>query len=428
MSSVELLTQENKELQLAVNELRVLNDIATTITSTQPVETIIDEIVQRCIKYLGVEEATISLLERTTGAEEFHTMIRRLDSSAERVPIKLDNRLKGWMIKHRKVLLSNDIQSDERFNYLSKVSYSFRSIVCVPIIAKGNLIGYLAVFNKKDERPFSDQDRRLLSIIGSQSAQVIENARLYEEEKALFSLQEEMRMAKDIQLSLLPNHEPQLSGFELSATNIPAKSVGGDYYDFLTLSSQKVGFCIGDITGKGMPAAMLMANLQATLRSQVIIFEDCCNCLKATNKQLFHSTAITKFATLFYGILDPNNNTLEYANGGHDAPLLFRSGKDEPEFLESTGLLLGVMEEVNYQRASVSLTSGDLLFLFTDGITEAMNSRQEEFGLDRLIYLVSKNRQKPTDEIIRSILQAVENHADTASQSDDITIMAIKKI
>lgn len=425
MPNVEYLTKENRQLQLAVNELRILNDIATTITSTQPVEVIIDQIVVRCIKYLGVQEGTISLLDHKDSDEQFHTMIRHLDSSIERVPIRLDSRLKGWMLKNRKVLLSNDIQTDNRFNYLS--DFPFRSILCVPLLVKGNLIGYLAVFNKKDGRPFTDQDRRLLSIIGSQSAQVIENARLYEEEKALFGLQEEMRMARDIQLSLLPDHAPEIPGFQISAINIPAKFVGGDYYDFLSLTSNRLGFCVGDITGKGIPAAMLMANLQATLRSQVMIFEDCCTCLKGTNKQLYKNTESTKFATLFYGILNPDSGTLEYANGGHDTPILFREKNQEPEFLNSTGLLLGVMDDVEYEMKSITLESNDVLFIYTDGITEAMNTEREEFGLDRLVDLVDKNRHKPADQIKEAVLQEVKNFASQAAQSDDITIMVIKR-
>ncbi len=426
MPNINDLTSENKQLQLAVNELKVLNDIATTISSIQPVDEIIDKIISQCIKHLGVEEGTISLLEQNSIDDQFHTMIRRQDSSVDKVPNKLDNRLTGWMIKNKTTLISNDIREDERFKFLDRISYSFRSILCVPLMAKGNLIGYLAVFNKKNRQPFSTEDRRLLSIITSQSAQVIENARLYEEEKALFSLQEEMKMAREIQLNLLPKQLPDLPGFQIAAITIPAKLVGGDYYDFLSLSGHKVGFCVGDITGKGMPAAMLMANLQATFRSQGSIFEDCEKCLAGTNKLLYRSTESTKFATFFYGILDPEKAQLQYANGGHDAPLLFRKD-NEPEFLHATGLLLGVMEDAQYSKEWISLEPKDLLILFTDGITEAMNSRDEQFGLDRTIELIRKNRKKTPQKIIQTILEEIKNHSGKAAQSDDITIMIIKR-
>lgn len=427
MSKIDLLTKENRKLQLAVNELTVLNDIATTISSTQPVEEIIDKIVLKCIKHLRVEEGIISLLERDSSAEEFHTMIRRQDSSSVKVPSRLDDRLTGWMFKNRTVLLSNDITKDDRFSYLDNESNTFRSILCVPLMVKGELTGYLAVFNKKQKEPFTEEDKRLLSIIASQSAQVIENARLYEEEKALISLQEEMKMAREIQLNLLPEEVPVIRDFQISATNIPAKSVGGDFYDFITLAENRLGFCIGDITGKGMPAAMLMSNLQATLRSQVMIHEKCSSCLEGTNKLLFNSTESTKFATLFYGVLDPDNGMLEYANGGHDAPLLFRNGSD-PHSLDATGLLVGVMEDSNYGMDSISLDKDDLLLLYTDGITEAMNPDGKEFGLERLIQLVTDSRGKTAGTIMDTILAEVRNHTDEAVQSDDITLMVIKKV
>jgi len=426
MSDVIKLVRENKQLQSAVNELKVLNDIATTVSSTQPVEKIIDQIVLKCIKHLGVEEGTISLLERNSAAQEFHTMIRRQDSSAAMVPIKLDGRLTGWMIKNRSILLSNDIRNDDRFNFLDEGSYSFQSILCVPLIAKGDLIGYLAVFNKKNGRPFLDEDQRLLSIIGSQSAQVIENARLYEEEKALLGLQEEMKMAWDIQLKLLPNHTPDLPDLEITALNKPAKSVGGDYYDFLNLEDNILGFCIGDITGKGMPAAMLMANLQATFRSQAAVFRDCCKCMAGTNRLLYQNTEPAKFATLFYGILDSQNGLLNYVNGGHDAPILFRKD-EEPRFLKSTGLILGVVDETVYSEESISMEKDDLLLLYTDGITEAMNPEEEEFGLERLVALVKENCKKPAAYISEIILTDIKHHVRGAAQSDDITLLLIKK-
>jgi len=426
MLNLEKLTTENRQLQLAVNELKVLNDIATTISSIQPVEEIIDQIVVQCIKHLGVEEGAVSLLEHEAGGKEFHTMIRRQDSAIDKVPYKLDNHLTGWMIKHKSALMSNNIRKDERFNFLSDVSYLFHSLLCVPLMIKGTLIGYLVVFNKKNKEPFSSEDRRLLSIIASQSAQVIENARLYEEEKALISLKEEMRMAREIQLNLLPDQIPKISGYQISATNIPAKSVGGDYYDFLSLSRNRLGFCIGDITGKGMPAAMLMANLQATFRSQGLIYEDCSTCMQGTNKMLYRSTESTKFATFFYGILDVEKSTICFANGGHDAPLLFHEDEN-PQHLKATGLLLGVMAETDYSEQMISLEPNDILVLFTDGITEAMNQQGDLFGLDRLIEIVTLNRNRSAQKILDSILQDIRKHAKDASQSDDITVMIVKR-
>ncbi|MFN1835649.1 GAF domain-containing SpoIIE family protein phosphatase [Balneola sp. MJW-20] len=418
--------QQTRQLQVAVNELTVLNDIATTISSMQPVEEIIDQIIMKCIKHLAVEEGTISLLEKESPDQAFMTMIRRQDTTADRLPIKLDTKLTGWMLRNRSILLSNDIHDDDRFQFMKDDESEFQSILSVPLIVKNDLIGYLAVFNKKNTDGFTDEDKRLLSIIGSQSAQVIENARLYEEEKALLSLQEEMKMAKNIQLNLLPKSNPELKGYEVAALNIPAKSVGGDYYDFILLDSGKTGFCVGDITGKGMPAAMLMANLQATLRSQCTIFEDPGTCLKGTNKQLHRSTEATKFATLFYGVLDQENGTLEYANGGHDAPLLYRKN-DPVKELNATGLLLGVMPESDYTIGRIELEPGDLLALYTDGITEAMDKAGNEYGFDRLKTQLSGMAHESAETIKEGLLKDLKSHTGEAAQSDDITLMLIKR-
>ncbi len=428
MADKERLTEENRQLQLAVTELKVLNDIATTISSTQPVEEIIDQIVLKCIRHLGIEEGTISLLESGSADDRFRTMIRRQDTSATKLPIRLDDRLKGWMLKNRSILLSNNIEEDDRFSFIRDGTINFKSLLCVPLMAKGDLIGYLAAFNKKNGGVFTDEDRRLLSIIGSQSAQVIENARLYEEEKALMSLQEEMKMAREIQLRLLPASPPEYPGIQISAFNIPAKSVGGDYYDFIRLPSGRLGICIGDITGKGMPAAMLMANLQATFRSQAVILEQCDQCLQGTNTMLFRSTEATKFATFFYGILDPESNMLTYANGGHDAPLLlYGSNENEPAQLGATGLLLGVMENAEYELQSVDFKAGDILLLYTDGITEAMDKEGQEFGLDELVRILRLQRDQPAETICKSIVEEVATHTAGTPQSDDITLMVIKR-
>lgn len=418
---------KKEELQQAVTELSVLNDIATTITSVQPLEDIVEQIVKKCIDHLGVREAMIGLLDREGDEDEFHTMIRRQASSTRKVPSQLDDRLTGWMVRNREILLSNDIREDDRFRFLNEEAYTFRSLLGVPLIVKGTLIGYLAAFDKKDGSSFHEEDRRLLSIIGSQSAQVIENARLYEEEKELIALQREMDMARQIQVNLLPDEEPEADGYRFSATNIPAKSVGGDYYDFLEFDSGRVGFCLGDITGKGMPAAMLMSNLQATFRSQAWSDPGSTSCMAEINRMLYRSTEPNKFSTFFYGVLDTASGEISYANGGHEAPLLFRSEDDEPERLDPTGLLLGVMEETGYESGSVRLRPGDLLVLYSDGVTEAMNAGEEAFGREGLVEVVKKHRGAPAERITEAVLEAISNYAGEAGQSDDITLMLIEK-
>ena len=426
MPDTKRLEVENQKLQSAINELSILNDIATAISSTQSVENVINQIIYKCIWHLHVEEAAISLLDQIEEDQKFHTMIRRQDHTHQRVPFKLDDRVTGWMIKNQKPLLINNTHEDDLFRFFKKDELSYKAILCVPLMLKGKLTGYLAVFNKKNDEKFTTEDQKLLSIIASQSVQVIENARLYEEEKILARLREEMRLAYEIQLNLLPKKLPQIAGFEFVAASIPAEDVGGDYYDFIQLENGEFGFCVGDVTGKGMPAAMLMANLQATLRSQVLTGNFCAECLKNVNKLLFRSTEPTKFATLFYGILDPLTGSITYANGGHDSPILIKKGHP-PVMLDATGLLLGVMENVLYKQSNVVLETGDILMLYTDGITESMNIKMEELGLKALLSTLEKYQNDSADNILDKVKERIKQHAGNVPQSDDITLMIIKK-
>ncbi|HUV37749.1 MAG TPA: SpoIIE family protein phosphatase, partial [Patescibacteria group bacterium] len=332
------LEQENQRLKAAIEELSILNDFATAINSAVTIETLIEKIVHKCIKHLGAEQGTVTLLETHEQGSPFRTMIRSTDTSRDILPYHLDTQLTGWMLKNKKPLLINNFQDDDDFQTVHSDDYPIRSLLSVPLILKGRLIGSLNVFNKRAEGRFSEGDKRLLSIIATQSAHVIENSRLLVEQQTLQLMQEEMRLACKIQMDLLPSDAPVIAGYDLAGRSIPAKAVGGDYFDFIQLDGNRTAVCLGDVAGKGMPAALLMANLQATLRAQteeVVSAEDC---IKRSNKLMFKSTDIDKFVTLFYGILDSEKHLLCYCNAGHNYPFLFRES-GEPVRLDVGGLV-----------------------------------------------------------------------------------------
>ncbi len=316
-------SSEVQRLQSAVQELSVLNDIATAVSSARELNEVVDLIIQKCIKHLKVEQVAVLLLDQETPDSPFRTMVREMDSKIDVVPYHFGLQLSGWMLKNQKPLLINDFQNDQRFRLTPKEDFSIHSLLSVPLRLKGRMMGLLNVFNKLSEQGFTPEDQRLLSIIAAQSAQIIENARLYEEEKMLLRIEEELRVAYEIQMNLLPKEDPHIAGYDIVGKSIPAKEVGGDYYDFISVNSHKLAICLGDVSGKGMPAALLMANLQATLRGQTLSISSCKDCLRRSNKLLFQSTDVQKFATLFYGILDTRKNEICYTSAGHDHPFLF---------------------------------------------------------------------------------------------------------
>lgn len=420
------LEKEKKRLETAINELSVLNDIATAISSTQPVEKVIEQIVMRCIKHLRVEQGTVQLFTEGNPDHNFQTMIRKQDDSKIILPFRLDNQLTGWMLENKRPLLVNDITNDERFKVSKSYDLPFNSLLSAPMMVKGKLTGLLTIFNKKNNEQFGEQDKRLLTIIAAQSAQIIENARLYEEEKMYLSLREEMRLAKQIQLNLLPKSNPEIPNYSIRGMSIPAKDVGGDYFDFINFKSGKLGFCVGDISGKGIPAAILMSNLQAAIRSTSLVQLDCAKCVEITNRLLFKTTESNKFATLFYGVLDPQTHIIEYCNGGHDRPVIIRNNGDTGG-LDPTGMLIGVIEEVEYGKSTVELEVGEILLIYSDGVTEAMNAGEEEFGFDNMVTALLKNKLMNTNEILENIYNKILEHTAGHPQSDDITLMIVKR-
>jgi sigma-B regulation protein RsbU (phosphoserine phosphatase) len=250
------LEEENRRLRAAVEELSILNDIATAITSTQSIEQIIELIVKKCVKYLKVEQGAVMLLDEKDQQNPFHTMIRRQDSISNLLPYRLDAQITGWMLKNKNSLMINNFESDTRFNFVSRQNQStdknfpVKSLLSAPMLLKGKLIGLLTVFNKRTLTGFTNDDQRLLGIIAAQSAHVVENARLYHEEQALIHLQEEMKLAYEIQVDLLPKSQPKIKGYQIAGKSIPAKEVGGDYYDFISVDDNHLAFCVGDISGK----------------------------------------------------------------------------------------------------------------------------------------------------------------------------------
>lgn len=420
------LIEENQRLRTAVEELSALNEIATAITSTQTLEQIVDLIVRKCVKHIKVEQGAVMLLDEKDQDKPFHTMIRKQDSLSNILPYRMDAQLTGWMLKNRNPLIVNDLTTDSRFKFMVDKNFPISSLLSVPMMVKGKMIGLLTVFNKKSEAGFTTGDQRLLGIIAAQSAHVIENARLYHEEQSLIRLQEEMRLAYEIQVDLLPKEQPVLPGYQIAGKSIPSKEVGGDYFDFIPSGDNRLAFCLGDISGKGIPAALLMANLQATLRGQTLLGNNSKSCVSFANEMLYQNSAPNKFATLFYGIIDSSKNELSYCNGGHNNPFFF-SHDNKLTPLDKGGLIVGIMPSVIYEEDTIPFNSGDLLVIFSDGITEAMNNTEEEFGEQRLIDVILQNKNEPAKDLIEIIIKKVQEFSGIQSQMDDITLVIIKR-
>jgi sigma-B regulation protein RsbU (phosphoserine phosphatase) len=412
------LHQKVQSLSRSVEELSVLNDLARAIGASTDGHEVMKTIVRRSIRAVDAEEGVITL-------DPLRTLVRTTIDKAGSPPHHMNHQLLDWMRLNKTPFVTNSPRADDRF---PKVLWdeSVGSLLCVPLMARSELVGTLTVFNKRKGRGFTDEDKRLLTIIASQSAQVLENARLCEEEKQFALMRAEMELAAECQANLLPKVSPQIPGYDVAGSSTPAKMVGGDYFDFIALDGGRWAICLGDVAGKGVPAALLMANLQATIRGQLMASISALECIERANRLLCRSTPDHRFVTFFLGILDPAEHRLEYGNAGHNPPFLLAGGGDV-SWLKSGGPVLGVIEDASYEGGTISLAEADLLLTYSDGITEAMNAHNEEFGEENLLDLTTAHRTKPSSNLVETILTTVRNFCGEGLQQDDITLVALKR-
>lgn len=241
------------------------------------------------------------------------------------------------------------------------------------------------------------------------------------------ALELELRLAREVQRSLLPVHPPNIAGYDIAGRTIPAQTVGGDYFDFIPSGSGKIVIAVADVSGKGLPASLLMANLQATLRSQTILNPPPHECIQRANQLLFRSTSPDKFVTLFYGLLDTQRHLLDFCNAGHPPALLFHNNAS-PNRLDTGGLILGIFEDVSYMHELVELKPGNTLVICSDGVTEAMDAQGEFFGEDRLVEVIAKHTQLPAEELLNAILEDVSAYAGDLQPTDDLTLVVVKRL
>jgi sigma-B regulation protein RsbU (phosphoserine phosphatase) len=238
----------------------------------------------------------------------------------------------------------------------------------------------------------------------------------------------ELEIAKGIQQSFLPDAAPRIAGVELVAKNIPALEVGGDFYDFIPVGTDRWGLVIADVSGKGVPAALFMALSRTLIRASTLVNADPALSIAHANRMIYEDSKSNMFVTLFYAVLDSRAMTLDYVNAGHNPPCLLQGEASSVRLLKARGVALGVLDDVDLQSVKVDLQTGDVLVLYTDGVTEALNSAEEEFGEERLYAVITQNRHRPAEEIMAAILAAITAFAGDTPQFDDITLMILRAV
>ncbi len=299
----------------------------------------------------------------------------------------------------------------------------------LPLKGRDDLIGVMALGPKRSEEPYSKTDLQLLQSVADQTGLAIENSRLLsslaEEAARRERFNRELEIAREVQERLFPQCYPRIPGLDCAGHCRPAQGVGGDYYDFIALPENRLGIAVGDVSGKGISAALLMASLRASLRGQTLGGPgDLAALMRNVNALLYEASAANRYATFFYAQYDPRDRTLAFVNAGHNPPVVLRG--DEVLRLEADGPVVGLLPGVQYAQSSLALLPGDILLAYTDGISEAMTSDDEEWGEDRMIAAAQACRDLPAAGMIERMMEDADAFTAVAPQHDDMTLVVVK--
>jgi len=402
-------------------EKEVLLEVTTTLSATLDLDEAIEQILKSLRQIVDYDAAALYLVNPKTQALELANEAGYPSGCEEAFGLMVGQGIVGWVAKTGEPAIVPDVAGDTRYVVARPET---RSELAAPLRVGGRTIG---VFNLESDRPdaYHEGHLELVTALAAQAAITVERARLTRELLERRRLEKELAIAREIQLSFLPETAPKIPGFDLAGTTIAHDEVGGDYYDFIPISDTRLGIAIADVSGKGIPAALIMAGFRMSLLAEVRNEFAIRAVMRKVNRLLFESTDRDKFVTSLYGVLDHKNRVFIFSNAGHNPPVLFR--RDGPiEYLSDGGVALGVLAESDYDDRPVALRPGDVLVMFTDGISEAEAPSGEHFGLGRIERLVESMLDQSAGAILAALVDRVQEWSGTRGQSDDLTLVVLK--
>jgi serine phosphatase RsbU (regulator of sigma subunit) len=400
----------------------LMEQFSKKIVSIFNFQELIKSIMETLQKELLVEK--VCLFTQDPKTKEYLVHCDEVENSKDR-HIQADDPLILSLAQKDKPAFLDDLEMEREKSKLLQILLSQQTYLIIPLKNQNQLVGLIALSKKLSHFRYSYEEITLFNVLANQVVIAMNNAHLYQESLEKQRLEEELSLARQIQIDLLPKVFPQEDIFELTALSLPARKVGGDYYDFLNTSNNSLGIAIADATGKGMPAALLVTLIHASLRAEIKNKLDPSRILSNINQLVASSTSPEKFATMFYGEFFPQERKLIYCNAGHNYPILIHKNGDY-EFLVTGGLLLGAFPEAIYERGETLLKDKDLLFMYSDGLTDAFNEKEEEFGEKRVLELLLYYRHLPVEEIKEKLINGVSEFAQMENLYDDLTLVIMK--
>ncbi len=411
-------------LQRIELELELLQETGTILSMTIRLEDVFKSIVAALEKLISFDAVGIYILrQKGETIDELFSSGYRDATSREMLRLKAGKGLVGWVAKTGEPVIVPNVQQDRR--YVPARPETMSELV-VPLFSGSEVIG---AFNLESDHldAYSPSDLEMVTAFANQASLSITRARLIQETFEKNKITEQLQVAREIQKSFQPSKPLKYPGYDFDAVNISSEEVGGDYFDFIPIVDNQLGVTIADVSGKGLPASLIMASFRASLIAEIRNNYAIRTILRKVNNLICESVEKGKFVTAVYGVLDMKNRIFTFANAGHNPPILLRA-TGEVEFLTTGGWTLGIMTEREYEERPIHIRDGDILVLYTDGVTEAESPTDELFGTERLVELVKTNRHRSAKEMRETIIDEVIRFRDPVSQPDDLTIVIIKAV
>jgi serine phosphatase RsbU (regulator of sigma subunit) len=409
------------ERSASLNSARVVGALVRAgqeLAGHRPLDELFEVILRLALSAMEAKRGVIMTLE------DGNLVVRASEGDGFCISTAVRDRI----LRQKCSLVISDAQLDAAFREQKSIMmHRVRSMMAVPLQTGDRVIGLIYVDNGSIIRPFTQEDLDLLTVMANVAAIRIEHARLAEVEQSEKLLELELAQASEIQAALLPLEAPNYEGYDLAGYNLPCRTVGGDYYDFVPYRDGRLAVMVGDVSGKGLPAALRMASLQARVQMLGETNPDPASAVTLLNRSLAERAPVGKFVTFFYAVLDPTTGILEYTNAGHNYPLLLRRDGSVEE-LSGGGMVLGLFPMVHYDCRQTKLEAGDMLALYSDGVTEACSPSGEEFGEGGLQSFLASRKQERCSGLVKTLVEHVRNWHGTNGFTDDFTVVLLRRL
>lgn len=405
--------------------LALISKVGVTLLSSSTLEQTLEQIVSLVFEAVPADRCL--LMMRDESNEELRVAVARLrDRVGEVGEIRVSRNVMDEVVMRGKSVLTSDAQHDPRFASGTVVLQGVRSVLAVPLGVSEKVFGIIYADSPIAEGRFTEDHLKVLTTLASVAAIRVENARLVEARFQQERLERELQLAMEIQQRFQPTAPPIVAGYELQGISFPCYEIGGDYYDFIQRDDGRLVIALGDVSGKGTAAALLMSSLHAAIHAQTGSHDTLVETISAVNRYLADNIPPNRFVTLFYAELDPESGAVSFLNAGHNPPLIVHAA-GTVEQLASGGLPLGIKPDAEYREGRTHMQMGDVLVVYSDGVTEAASPSGEEFGPTRLYEVVSRNVDASAAGIRDRIESALTKFSQGTQAADDITLVIVKR-